>query len=158
MNTPWHGSARDRDEGLPEGGLPPLPGCARCFAGDAGLARELTNQLPVWHSLADDSHFIVSVRRCPDCSQHYLRIFIEFVDWEGGDDAQYQDTFPLTGEEAHAIAAMGQDIDPSHDDLRYLGSLAAGRWHLSSGWPSGQQRPFTSLGLCPGPLHISQGH
>ena len=138
---------------VPERGGPQLPGCARCFAADPDRAWEKVRQVPVRFTVADDPHFIVSIRRCPECSQHFAWIFTEFVDWESGDDAQYRHIFPLASAEAAALAARGQDAG-----LGYLGSLAAGRWILSSSWPTGQAQPHRFLGISPGPLPITPGH
>ena len=41
------------------------------------------------HTLIDESHFSISILRCPECSQRFVSIFTELIDWEDGDDSQY---------------------------------------------------------------------
>src|SRR5215207_172312 len=39
--------------------------------------------------LADESHYGLAVLACRHCGQHCAKVFIEFIDWSAGDDAQY---------------------------------------------------------------------
>jgi hypothetical protein len=112
-------------------------GCARCYGDDAeaALAHLRGGGLQMDFRVVDDSHFGVSLGHCSACSQAFLSIFTEFVDWEGGDDAQYWDVVPVTPAEAASI----REPDRSQD-LRYLGSLGEGRRRLSSDWPTGAPR------------------
>jgi hypothetical protein len=109
-------------------------GCARCYGDDAQtvLAYYYERGLESDQRVVDDSHFGVSLRHCRECGQRFVWIFSEFVDWTGGEDAQYSDIVPVTADEAATVAAAGEDVD-----LRYLGSLGAGRRRLCSDWPTG---------------------
>lgn len=80
--------------------------------------------------VVDDSHFIVQLRRCHDCSQRFLCVFTEFVDWDNGEDAQYRQILPVTEPEARAIARW------TSIDLAYLSSLGRDRRYLKVDWPS----------------------
>jgi hypothetical protein len=109
--------------------------CSLCGEQDADLAWASYRRLAVETEVIDDSHFIVQVRRCPDCAQRYVWIFTEFVDWEGGDDAQYRQIVPVTLAEAQTIVRQGEDLD-----LDWLGSLGRGRRYLIFAWPTGQPK------------------
>lgn len=127
-------------------------GCDRCYGDDAdAVARYFSSGgLETDHMVVDDSHFIVSQRRCTACDQTFVSIFTEFVDWSGGDDAQYQDIVPVTPEEADAVLAHG---DPA--DTRFLGSLGAGRRRLAWDWPTGGRQRF---GWRSGEFEVQEGH
>ncbi|MER7583956.1 hypothetical protein [Kitasatospora sp. NPDC097691] len=123
-------------------------GCAQCYAEDAreawdrqgdGFEREAR--------VVKDSHFSVSVRRCLACSQRFVWIFTEFVDWRGGDDAQYDTIMPLTdAEAADLVAGTLRPLD--------LGALGRDRRHLNHDWPSGGS---ARLGWKSGPFMVSEG-
>jgi hypothetical protein len=108
-------------------------GCAECYGEDAKAALEFTyKHLPITHRLIGDSHYGVSVRVCDSCGQQFVAIFTEFVDWTGGDDAQYFEVVPVTPEEADEVIAAGENVT-----TRRLGELGEGRKHLSDHWPTG---------------------
>jgi len=114
----------------------PLPhrfGCPNCFGDDPEAAHE--HGLDTVSRLIDDSHFIVSLRRCPDCRQDFVTIFTEFVDWADGDDPQYRDIMPLTPEEAVTLAAMGEQVD-----LDWLERIGRDRWRLCMNYPKGGKK------------------
>jgi hypothetical protein len=108
-------------------------GCPLCGEQDAELSWASYTRLAIDVEVVDDSHFIVQLRRCPDCARRYVWIFTEFVDWVGGDDAQYRQIVPVTPAEAQVIAQAGEDVD-----LDWLGSLGRGRTYLTTAWPTGQ--------------------
>jgi hypothetical protein len=85
--------------------------------------------------IVDDPHFLVSLPRCRGCGQGFVSIFTEFVDWEGGDDAQHRDVVPVTPAETAIVVEQGEDVD-----LRYLGSLGEGRRRLSTDRPTGDHK------------------
>ena len=127
-------------------------GCALCYEGDAGEVAAFFSGggLALDRLLIDDSHFIVGLRRCTACTQPYVSVFSEFVDWSGGDDAQYRDIVPLTSAEVDRLRALGEDLDP-----RYLGSLGEGRRRLSSELPSEGGR---RVGWRTGAFRVEPGH
>ena len=108
------------------------PGCSLCGEQDADLAWANYERLAIDEYVVDDSHFIITLRRCPECGRRFVWIFTEFVDWVGGDDAQYRQIVPVSEAEAQAIARGGE-----HLDLDWLGSLGRGRRHLRTYWPTG---------------------
>ncbi|MGH3586102.1 MAG: hypothetical protein ACRDQ0_07230 [Pseudonocardia sp.] len=127
-------------------------GCDRCYGDDAAAAAKYfySGGLKMDHMVVDDSHFIVSLRRCTACGQAFVSIFTEFIDWSGGDDAQYRDLVPVTPEEANAVLARG---DPA--DTRFLGSLGAGRRRLAWDWPTGGRQ---RIGWSSGEFPVEEGH
>jgi hypothetical protein len=107
-------------------------GCAACYGEDPEAAwRHHVGDFEHDVYLADDSHFIVAIRHCRLCSQRYVSIFTEFVDWHGGQDAQYTTIVPITEDEAAVLTERGE-----HQDLEALGALGQGRRYLVSHWPS----------------------
>jgi len=61
--------------------------------------------------LVDGSHFGVSIRVCPACSQRYVSVFAETFDWTDGDDPQYSTLLPITEAEAAALERSGSEIE-----------------------------------------------
>jgi hypothetical protein len=54
----------------------------------------------------DSSHLSRSLYKCKECGQLYFFEWMEWVDWEGGDDRQYSTLFPVQTQEE--IEAMKQ--------------------------------------------------
>jgi hypothetical protein len=112
--------------------LPARFGCARCYGEDAHAAwGHYTEHLEIRHMVVDEPHFIVQVRRCTACSQPFVWVLQEHVDWVAGNDAQYRDVVPVTPEEADVLVQQGEDLD-----LRELMTLGRSRRHLQADWPS----------------------
>ncbi|WP_131803600.1 MULTISPECIES: hypothetical protein [Pseudofrankia] len=94
-------------------------------------------------SIADESHFFGSVRRCRSCGQNYASIFCETVDWVDSDDPQYQLLIPVTATEVRSLAEAGEyDVEAALEDLspeRYLFSgRGKGEIEWSKHWARGQ--------------------
>ncbi|MEV4315116.1 hypothetical protein [Actinocrispum sp. NPDC049592] len=126
-------------------------GCGSCYGEDPGAVLEYSRGgLVITQRLISDSHFGVSVRRCTNCGQQFIAIFTEFVDWSGGDDAQYFDIVPVTPEEADEAIAAGENVSTS-----FLSNLGTGRRHLASDYPTGGPHRLNWL---TGPLTVEQGY
>ncbi|CAM4205033.1 hypothetical protein KIPE111705_44995 [Kibdelosporangium persicum] len=124
-------------------------GCEQCYGEDAEAVLEYcVKNLETTRSIVSDSHFIVSLRRCPECGQQFVTIFTEFVDWRGGDDAQYFDIVPVTPVEAKYI------VD-AKDLVEDLGALGHRRRHVSKDWPTGGTKRITWKY---GPFTVEEGH
>ncbi|HEY3470752.1 MAG TPA: hypothetical protein VGL47_36840 [Amycolatopsis sp.] len=126
-------------------------GCARCCGDDALTALAYcTTRLRETHRLVERSHFGVSLRECPECAQAFVAIFTEFVDWTGGEDAQFFDVVPLTAAEVTSLAAQGSGVD-----LVKLGALGSARRRLASDWPTGGEK---TIAWRSGPLSVREGY
>jgi hypothetical protein len=51
----------------------------------------------------DASHFHVMILACRRCTQRFVSVFTETIDWVDGDDPQYWTLLPLTASEAAAL-------------------------------------------------------
>lgn len=126
-------------------------GCARCCGEDALTALAFcTTRLRETHRLVNRSHFGISLRECPECGQAFAAIFSEFVDWTGGEDAQYFDYVPLTRAEVTSLAAQGSGVD-----LAELGALGSVRRRLASSWPTGAEK---TISWRTDSLSVREGH
>lgn len=124
-------------------------GCAACFGEDA---EALWQARPWQHveSLVEESHSGVSLLSCAACGQRFVKIFTEFVDWSGGDDAQHWDVVPISADEARDLSAQGEEVSPQQ-----LGQLGAGRRRLQVDFPTGGAR---SVRFATGAFWVTQGH
>ena len=99
--------------------------------------------------LIDESHYAVQIRRCSACGQHFFHVFSEFVDWKNGEDAMYSDVVPITPEEAAALIAKGENIEPAEFE-----ALGKDRRRLCDYHPTGKPRTITyahgNLSVLPG--------
>lgn len=86
-------------------------------------------------NLVRESHFEVSFWQCLSCRQRFVYVWTEFIDWSGGDDAQYHTLAPIDDQEAETIAGMGANLN-----LEYIGSLGRDRRHLGYDLPTGKSR------------------
>jgi hypothetical protein len=75
-------------------------GCERCWPTAADAAWEARRALIHVAELIDESHFHVMILACPRCTQRFVSVFTETVDWADGDDPQFWTVLPITGREA----------------------------------------------------------
>lgn len=124
-------------------------GCEHCYGEDAETVMQYcVKNLETTRSIVSDSHFIVSLRRCPECRQQFVAIFTEFVDWRGGDDAQYFDIVPVTPVEAKYIVNSPNLVGD-------LGELGNRRRRVSSDWPTGGTK---RISWKRGEFTVEEGH
>ena len=103
-------------------------GCEVCWPDDAGRAWEGVARWQVVSVIADDSHFIVKIRACPDCGQLFLTVFTERIDWVSGDDPQFWRIMPVSGTESHRIIG----------DFGFAARELSARRSLFRDYPSGE--------------------
>jgi hypothetical protein len=108
-------------------------GCDFCWPSDANLAYQALSALEIISYLIDESHYIVTTRSCPNCSQIFLTVFTELVDYIGGEDPQHRIVIPITADE---LVLLTQN--PSGISQRTLESIGAGRRSHQFAHPSGQ--------------------
>ncbi|TVR41890.1 MAG: hypothetical protein EA402_12560 [Planctomycetota bacterium] len=71
--------------------------CHRCASGDG------PHDAHAWvrdHRPIDESHFMVSMLRCPACGRRALAIWAELIDWHGGDDSTASLIIPVPQDHA----------------------------------------------------------
>ncbi|MEM8982267.1 MAG: hypothetical protein AAGC71_04520 [Pseudomonadota bacterium] len=101
-------------------------GCSRCWSTDAVSAWSLIKSVPIETYLIDESHYIVSLRRCSACGQGYLQVTTETVDWDNGDDPIFRTIVPLSEMEQRRLL---RDQPPSELDLLRIGAQRPSLWY-----------------------------
>lgn len=107
-------------------------GCACCLPSSVQEAWEVRMKLVERAQLVDESHFRVRVLACTNCSQKFLSIFSEIIDWCDGDDGQSWTTMPITLGEFVELASVAGSTIP--DALR---AIAPTRRSLRRDHPTG---------------------
>jgi hypothetical protein len=107
-------------------------GCEHCWPPDADAAWQARNALHTEHELVDESHFHVMIQACRHCSQRFVSIFTETVDWVDGDDPQYWTLLPVTAAEVAKLVQQGDSVTETE-----LSALGAGRRLLRHDHPKG---------------------
>lgn len=122
-------------------------GCNFCWPADADAAWDARGGLSRLQELIDESHFIVAILACPRCSQRYVSIFTETIDWNEGNDPQNWLLLPLTEDEAKDLSQQ----EASLSELS-LNALGRGRRSLQRDHPqNGPPRVFWGSGIFVGP-------
>src|SRR5579862_2189069 len=85
-------------------------GCLCCWPPSAEAAERARLTLTTQVELIDESHFHVTIRACPRCSQRFVSIFTETIDWADGDDPQYISMLPITPDEAAGLIRQNGDL------------------------------------------------
>ena len=121
-------------------------GCDRCWPDSADQAWQLLSKLPIEQKLEDESHFTVKIRCCPACTQRFVSVFTEQIDWSDGEDPQYWTVMPISQAEAQGLAAAGSSIESA------LNTLAPRRRALLRNCPKGSEpHSFWGTGILVGP-------
>ena len=113
-------------------------GCQHCWPPAADEAETARRSLTKVADLVAESHFSIRVFVCDACSQHFLSVFTETVDWDGGEDPMYWTTVPLRLNEWAALQLVGsspeafiRSFDPNRRCLKYdfpKGQPASNYW------------------------------
>lgn len=104
-------------------------GCKACWPESADAAWEARATLREPRHLIDESHFHVMILKCPACSQAFVSVFTETIDWADGEDPQYWITLPLTPEEVASLSRVSEES---------LNALGQGRRSLAHDYPKGK--------------------
>ena len=107
-------------------------GCEKCWPAQADAAWEASRTLSPTVELIDESHFHATLRSCRACSQRFVSVFTETIDWADGEDPQHWILLPLTAAEAWRLSGLGDAITEQH-----LNSLPANRRSLHRDFPKG---------------------
>jgi hypothetical protein len=116
-------------------------GCGRCWPASADAAWDFRQALVCEGELIDESHFHVMIFVCPYCSQPFVSIFTETVDWADGEDPQYWCVLPITRAEAADLWQRRRSVTEA--DLTLLGS---GRASLHRNCPK-REAPSSHWGV-----------
>ena len=114
-------------------------GCEKCWSSEAPEAFVSVTSIPIVDYLIDESHYIVSIRTCPSCSQHYLQVTTETVDWKDGEDPIYHTIIAIGGAERDSLTGS----KPLNTNV--IESVGIGRRSLKHDWPKDQE-PCTYWG------------
>ena len=115
-------------------------GCDKCWSSESSDAWEAVTSIPIEVQLIDESHYIVSIRACPFCSQRYLQVTTEVVDWEDGEDPIYRTIVPIDNAERARLTTTSKSLDTS-----VIEAVGVGKRSLKYAWPKGQE-PTTYWG------------
>jgi hypothetical protein len=114
-------------------------GCEKCWSSEASEAWRAVTSIPIQSHLIDESHYIVSIRMCPSCSQHYLQVTTETVDWKDGEDPIYRTIIPIDDGECTDL------MSSNRLDANVIEGVGVGRQSLKFGWPK-NEGPSTCWG------------
>ena len=109
-------------------------GCERCWPPSAEAAWECRRALTCETDIIDESHFHVMVLACPSCSQQFVSVFTETIDWADGEDPQYWAVLPITRAEAASLAERRSSVTEAD-----LNALGPGRRCLRRDYPKGEE-------------------
>lgn len=109
-------------------------GCELCWPPSAEAAWECRRALTCESDLIDESHFRVMVLACPACTQQFVSVFTETIDWADGEDPQYWAILPITRPEAASLAERRGSV--TETDLNALGPS---RRCLLRDYPKGEE-------------------
>ncbi len=112
-------------------------GCENCWPSSPEGADAAYRALTREADLIDESHFHVMIRACSSCSQRFLSIFTEMIDWVDGDDPQYWTLLPITEVEAADLIRQGNSFTE-----QTLNSLGSGRRSLHRDHPEGKAAAY----------------
>ncbi len=111
-------------------------GCKGCWPSSADAAWGARGLLRSEEELVDESHYYVMILTCSACSQRFISIFSERIDWVDGDDPQYWTVMPLTQQEAADLSCRRGSLSEGE-----LMSLAPDRRSLRRDYPKGADKP-----------------
>lgn len=122
-------------------------GCERCWPSSAEAAWEARSELTHAQELIEESHFHVMILECARCTQRFVSIFTEMIDWEDGDDPQYWTLLPITETEAADLVRRRDSLTEAS-----LDALGRGRRCLSHDYPKAMaSRTYWATGVSVGP-------
>ena len=107
-------------------------GCKECWSSEASEAWQAVTSIPIQAYLIDESHYIVSIRVCPSCAQHYLQVTTETVDWNDGQDPISRTIIPIDDAERTELTSS------KPLDANVIERVGVGRQSLRFDWPKNQ--------------------
>lgn len=121
--------------------------CDACWPPSLDAAWQARSRLVEQHVLIDESHYRVRILACATCSQRFVAVFTERIDWDHGEDPQEWYLAPISAQEEAMLHAEGEGLTEST-----IEAAAAGRYVLRHEYPSdGEPRTSWSPILLIGP-------
>lgn len=108
-------------------------GCRRCFGDDADTAWSASRATAL-RALVEESHFSVRLSACR-CGQRFVTVFMERVDWVGGEDDQTWLALPVSEDEAARLEACAENALSAT-----LAEVGRERRFLVRAFPTGDER------------------
>jgi hypothetical protein len=99
-------------------------GCV-CRGEDPEAALRALRQSPFTTELHSRSLFEVSIQQCPACRQEYLSIFVEMMEFDGGNDSQCSLYVPINNTEASLLRTAGEKANAG-----FIVGMGINRRHL----------------------------
>ena len=122
-------------------------GCENCWPISPDAAWEARRALVHEAELIDESHLHVMILACSSCTQRFVSVFTETIDWVDGEDPQYWMLLPITDAEASELV---QRKDPVTD--AQLSALGPDRRCLRHDHPkAAAPQSFWGTGIWVGP-------
>lgn len=118
-------------------------GCEQCWPANPDDAWEGYWALAKETDLIDESHYHVMLLACESCSQRFVSVFTETIDWIDGDDSMYSTVLPVTALEADELTQQPALVIESQ-----IYKLWPKRRSLRNDRPKGTtERSYWSVGL-----------
>jgi hypothetical protein len=122
-------------------------GCEHCWPCESDAAWEARSGHVHEADLIDESHFHVMIMACMKCTQRFLSVFTEVIDWADGEDPQYWTLLPLTSRESRDLIERQDSLTEAQ-----LNSLGTGRRSLRRDHPkAAPSRAYWCTGIAVGP-------
>ncbi len=125
-------------------------GCDSCWPVDPDLAWDARGRLNWRLDLIHESHFHVRILTCDACTQHFISVFTERIDWVDGEDPQYWTLLPLTeAEAANFIQKYGSLSEAEIDEVEIeteINVLGIERRSLRRDYPKSAKAPYVFWG------------
>lgn len=117
-------------------------GCENCWPASPDAAWEARSSLVLEADLIDESHYHVMILACGSCTQRFVSVFTETIDWEDGEDPQYWTLLPITDTEVAGLVQRSASVTEGR-----LNALGAGRRCLRRDYPKDAAAPRASWGV-----------
>jgi len=94
-------------------------GCEQCWPDSAVAAWTAIQKTDRGDDLIEESHCHAMFRACRACSQTFVSVFTEKIDWAEGDDPQHWAVLPVTADEI-SFAVNPKSVHGFQPDRRSL--------------------------------------
>lgn len=124
-------------------------GCNICWPSVPDLAWNARGRLKKSFDLIDESHFHIRILNCNNCTQHFISVFTETIDWIDGEDLHCWTILPLTEAETANLILKHNSLTETETEINILG---VGRRSLRRDHPKAEApHIFWSYGIGIGP-------